>query len=98
MPAPLRSRLRPHTTRATLFVAVGLLMAAASLVGYAFGLLRPLELGSVDARVAIRGDRSPPKEVVVVKIDDVTFQELHAQWPFKRSIHARTINRLHRAG
>ena len=34
----------------------------------------------------------------MVKIDDVTFNELRTQWPFPRSDHAKVISRLKRAG
>ena len=39
-----------------------------------------------------------PNDVAVVAIDDVTFSDLEVQWPFKRSLHARAIDALRRAG
>ena len=57
-------------------------------------LFGDLELDTVDARFAIRGDLTPPDDVVVVGIDDETFSELDEQWPFKRSRHAQLIDRL----
>src|SRR4051812_43997416 len=39
-----------------------------------------------------------PDDVVVVGIDDVTFSDLHQQWPFPRRLHARAIDRLKAAG
>jgi HD-GYP domain-containing protein (c-di-GMP phosphodiesterase class II) len=37
-------------------------------------------------------------KVTVVAIDDLTFSDLEVQWPFKRSLHARAIDALRRAG
>ncbi len=31
---------------------------------------------------------------MVVRIDDVTFDELRKQWPFRRSVHANLIDRI----
>jgi adenylate cyclase len=101
-PSLLRS-IRRQGTRVTLLQAVGLAMAATALVAFLFGLLRPLELGVVDAHFSLRGKEQPPKDIVVVKIDDATFDSpadggLGLQWPFPRSVHARLIDRLHADG
>ncbi len=39
-----------------------------------------------------------PADVVVVEVDDVSFNELNQAWPFPRSLHADAIDRLRRAG
>ncbi len=57
-----------------------------------------LDLDTVDARFSIRGEQSPRQDLAVVKIDDVTFDELNLQWPFPRSVHAEVIRRLKAAG
>jgi HD-GYP domain-containing protein (c-di-GMP phosphodiesterase class II)/CHASE2 domain-containing sensor protein len=57
--------------------------------------------GVEDQTVAMRFHaRGPQKvdDVAVVAIDDVTFSDLEAQWPFRRSLHARAIDALRRAG
>jgi adenylate cyclase len=78
---------------------------ASALAAVAIGLgasagdfLARQELGTIDLRFAVRGDRSPPDDVVVVAIDDRTFNELGEQWPFPRSIHGRVLDRLRAAG
>ena len=78
-------------------------MAGAALVAYLFGLLRPLELGVLDAHFSVRGKRPVPKGIVVVKIDDATFDSradggLGIQWPFPRHYHAIVLDRIHRDG
>ncbi len=42
----------------------------------------------------IRGEQAPADDLVVVRIDDVTFDELRKQWPFRRSVHADLIDRI----
>jgi adenylate cyclase len=80
------------------FVAVGALAAAIGIATFATGAFRTLELNSVDTRFSIRGTQEPPQEVVVVAIDDVTFNTLRVQWPFPRSLHGRLIDQLTEAG
>jgi adenylate cyclase len=79
-------------------VAVAVAAAALGTFAYATHLMRALELQSVDARFSMRGTQERPDDIVVVQIDDRTFSELGVQWPFPRSLHARVIDRLRRAG
>ena len=74
------------------------LVAAGSWIGLqAAGALSVLELDSVDARFELR-ESGPPDDVAFVAVDDVTFNDLSVRWPFRRSLHARVIDRLTRAG
>ena len=76
----------------------GLIAVAVGIAVYLAGGLTALERDSVALRFALR-DVPPPSEIVVVAVDDATFSEpRQRQWPFPRSMHARVIDRLHRAG
>ena len=82
---------------------IGLLAVAAISVGlgvvaYATDLFRTLDLNTVDTRFSIRGTQERPDDIVVVGIDDKTFNVLDKQWPFPRHLHAEVIDRLSRAG
>jgi len=100
--------MRRKRLRIVLFLLVGAGAVAIALALYlaprwkpvkeAFASTTVLEDKSIDARFAIRGNRHPPSDLVVVGIDDTTFQDLHQRWPFRRSYHARVINRLHKDG
>jgi HD-GYP domain-containing protein (c-di-GMP phosphodiesterase class II) len=70
---------------------------ALALVAKDVHLLDGLEDQTVAMRFEARGAQ-PADKVAVVAIDDVTFSDLEAQWPFKRSLHARAIDALRRAG
>ena len=86
-----RARLLPLIAAAILAVLAGLAVQAA-------GALDSLERQSLGARFDTRGDQRPD-EIVVVGIDDKTFDDLgNVSWPFKRSLHAKVIDRLDAAG
>jgi adenylate cyclase len=80
-------------------LVVALLAAAIGVVFYATGLLSTLEAQSVDARFAVRGTEATPEEIVVVGVDDTTFNELpNTRWPFPRSLEGTVIENLTKAG
>ncbi len=84
--------------RLGLFLSVGLGAAALAFASDVGGILRSQELATVDVRFSLRGSREPPRDVVLVQVDDVTFSELGQRWPFPRSLHAQVIDRLRAAG
>jgi len=58
------------------------------------GLLEPLETWALDQLFALRGARTPTAPVVIVAIDESSFQELSTQWPFPRAMHAELLDRI----
>ncbi len=85
--------------RGRAMIVVALVAAAIGIVVYATGLLGTLEAQSVDARFSVRGTQSTPGEIVVVGVDDTTFDELpNTRWPFPRSLEGRVIRNLTKAG
>jgi adenylate cyclase len=96
--APGSRRRSFRRLRLGLFVVNALILTGAVLAAYALDVLDGPELDTIDARFEIRGDRGPPDDVVVVEIDDVSFNELQQAWPFPRSLHAEAVDRLRRAG
>ena len=73
-------------------------LALAAIAGASLtGTLQALEHDSVDLRFSLRDER-PPKDIVVVAVDDVTFSDLQQQWPFPRTYFAKLTDRLHEAG
>jgi adenylate cyclase len=77
---------------------VGLAAAAIALTADAVGILDSQEQSTVDVRFSIRGPHGTPDNIVIVGIDDATFQDLNLHWPFPRRLHARVIDRLRLAG
>jgi adenylate cyclase len=85
--------------RGRAMVIVGLVAAAIGIAFYATGLWGTLEAQSVDARFEVRGTQATPGEIVVVGIDDTTFDELpNDRWPFPRSLEGRVIRNLTKDG
>jgi adenylate cyclase len=93
--APRRSLRR---LRLGLFLVNALILTGLVLAAYGLDVLDGPELDTIDARFEIRGDTGAPSDVVVVEIDDVSFNELGEAWPFPRSLHAEAVDRLRRAG
>ena len=78
-------------TKFFLLVAVGSIVTATTAYVLHFRFLENLELQTIDLRFSLRGDQPSPKDVVIVRVDDVTFNELNEQWPFPRSMHGALL-------
>lgn len=63
-----------------------------------FGQLESLESWSLDRLFELRGPRKPVAPIVIVTIDEATFQELGTQWPFPRAMHGALIDKINAGG
>jgi adenylate cyclase len=89
--------MRPLPVRVLL--VIGALLTAPVVAVAATDALRELELDTIDVRFSVRGEQSPPPDVVGIYVDDVTFDEMPDEaWPFRRGLHGRVIERLREAG
>lgn len=89
---------RTHRLRALLLLSAAFFCVAIPLVMEVAGVLKRLELSTIDTRFGVRGSTGPPPDVVLVAFDDATFDELEEQWPFDRKHHAKAIRELKQAG
>jgi adenylate cyclase len=89
---------RGRQLHTALFLGIGLAVSCLALIAYEFHFFQRLELTTVDTRFSIRGSLPVPKDVVVVGVDDVTFNETSLRWPFARDVEAKVVNRLADAG
>ena len=87
----MRRRATTRRLRRTLLAAVALFALGTVIVLDATGALDRAELSTVDARFEIRGARAVPDDVVVLGIDDVTFDELKERWVFSRRTFAKAL-------
>jgi adenylate cyclase len=85
-------------TQTVLLAAVAVSAIAIAIVCYATGIAHETELSTVDTRFSIRGEEDPGDDIVVVEIDDVTFDELDLRFPFPRSLHGRVIDAISAGG
>jgi adenylate cyclase len=87
---------RTRQLRRVLLAVVALGATGLAIVAYETNLLRSLELSTVNTRFTIRGHQRPPANIVLVEIDERTFDELDLQWPFPRRVHAKVIEDIAR--
>jgi len=69
----------------------------AALFVVALVLVGPLERWEYlwfDQLFELRGSRPPTAPIVIVTIDESSFQELSLQWPFPRALHGELIDRI----
>jgi adenylate cyclase len=90
--------------RATGFKRFALLLGAALLALLLVGaasLSRPwhaLEFKTFDLWTSLAAPHRSTLPVVVLAIDEPTFQEMRQRWPFPRSLHGRLLDRLREDG
>ena len=87
----MRRRATTRRLRRTLLAGVAVFALGTVIVLDATGALDRAELSTVDARFEIRGARAVPNDVVVLGIDDVTFDELKERWVFSRRTFAKAL-------
>ena len=95
--------MRGERRKRILLFATALVAVAASVTGYATGLLRRSELQTIDARFSIRGEHRTPRDIVLVNIDNASINTVprlgqHFLYPFPRRLDATVIDRVRRAG
>ncbi len=72
---------------------VGLGVALASVVDPG-GFFEVAELKALDGHFALRGARQPASPIVIVSIDEDSFDELNLAWPWPRALHGQLLDRL----
>ncbi|HIE53384.1 MAG TPA: adenylate/guanylate cyclase domain-containing protein [Armatimonadetes bacterium] len=80
------------------WLGVALVNGGLTVLLFAVGALQWLELKAIDWRFRLRGPEPPPEEIVLVGVDQHSFDELQQRWPWPRSWHALVIDRLRAAG
>jgi CHASE2 domain-containing sensor protein len=96
MTLPGRGRTSRRRHLAGLVVATLVTLALTGLASLS-GMLGALERASLSTRYSLR-HVPRPAGIVVVNIDDESFDKLATRWPFPRSFHARAIDQLHAGG
>ena len=79
--------------RALSLVAVALASIGVAVAADATGLLRALEGATITTRFSIRGTERPPKNLVIVAIDNKSLQDLNT-YPFSRTFYAKVIDKI----
>jgi signal transduction histidine kinase len=74
-------------------IAVGITLLFGNLAFFSL-----IELKGLDLLFTLRGNLSPPDQIVIVAIDETSMAEIKQQWPWPRSLHAQLLRQLHKAG
>lgn len=72
----------------------GLALGCSVALVHLLGLLEALELKSVNHRFEIRGAEVPRFPIVLITVDEDSFDNLHLRWPWPRSVHARLLDAI----
>ncbi len=89
------------TLRHILLVALAALIMLLNSLGALSGVSTPLErleLAARDGMMRLRGVRPPHPDIVLVAIDDFSFNWTGYQWPWPRAYLAQIVAQLNRAG
>ncbi len=63
-----------------------------------FSFFEIAELKALDAQFTLRGPRAPASPIVIVNIDEDSFDGLTLAWPWPRALHARFLDIVARGG
>lgn len=74
----------------------GLLIAGLVTLLLLFGGFEKIEGWIFNSQFSLRGPIPPKSPIVIVSIDEDSFDELDLQWPWPRSLHAQFLETLHR--
>ena len=99
-PATASDRASPATWRSQPWWPLAACLLALLLVGAATftRTWHALEFKTFDVLTALAAPQRSALPVVILAIDEPTFQELQQPWPFPRSVHAALLQRLHADG
>src|SRR3972149_3471695 len=61
-----------------------------------FGLFERVERLALNAQFHLRGPVPPRTPLIIIAIDEDSFDELNLQWPWPRALHAKFLNILSR--
>jgi adenylate cyclase len=75
---------------------LGLMVVLASWMD-PLGYFRVAELKALDSQFELRGPRAPLSPIVIISIDEDSFDALHQPWPWPRALHAKFLDVVSRS-
>lgn len=81
-----------------LYIVYVLLILIATKIVFGIGFFSNLEHKAQDTLFRIRGSKPVSGDIVIIAIDEPSFQALNTTWPFPRYYHAKLIENLNKAG
>jgi len=90
--------MKAHPQGARPFIAAAAVAVAVFLIVILFPFSEILELKTRDLRAALSGGAEVVAPVVIVTVDDISFDQINIRWPWPRQILAEAILSLKDAG
>ena len=72
----------------------GILLGLATSLAFLFGLFEAVERWGLNEQFHLRGPVAPKSPIVIVSIDEDSFDELNLPWPWPRALHAQFLDML----
>jgi len=97
----MKKTSRPHLSLQTwLLLGTAFLLLASEVLAASrwSGPLERIELAMRDSLMRLRGSQPPNDQIVIVAIDDFSFNWTSQQWPWPRAYMARIVDQLNQAG
>ncbi len=95
------SQKKPLNLKAVLLIGTAVLLLLMQIIGLLPDITTPIEridLSAHDLVMRIRGKQEPSPEIVIVAIDDFSFQWTGFQWPWPRDYYAEIIDQINQGG
>lgn len=92
------SKLSKQKRHLVLAALAGLITALVTILLARLGAFDQTEWDSYDLRVRLRGIQQPRDDIVIITLDDDTFDQFGCMPPLPRAYHARLIEHLNEAG
>jgi adenylate cyclase len=91
----VRRRAIARRLRSLLLLNIAVIAGGLALLVESGAALKRTELASIDARFGLRGEQPAPADMVVVAVDDRTFNDYpRERWPFDRGLFARALSNV----
>ena len=75
----------------------GILVGVLAVMASAAGLFNGFERTGLSLLFRVRGPEPPRSPIVIVSIDEDSFDELNLAWPWPRAVHAEFLDRIRQA-
>ena len=92
---------KPFNLRLVLVIGIAALLMLIQIAGLFPNITTPIESMEYSARdslVRLRGEETPSSEIVIIAIDDDSFNYTGYQWPWPRSYLAEIVNQANAGG
>src|SRR5215207_9672090 len=95
------SQKKPLNLKAVLLIGTAVILLLMEIIGLLPNVTTPIERIDLSARdlvMRMRGKQEPSPDIVVVAIDEFSFNWTGFQWPWPREYYAEMIDQINKGG